>query len=58
MVMFLHRDDYGEVKEGAVINEDVSETLLRIAKNRHGALKDINLAFEKSIGKFRDVVYR
>ena len=56
--MFLHRDDYGDVKEGAIMNDDISESLLRIAKNRHGSLKDIQLAFEKNTGKFRDVTYR
>ena len=58
IVMFLHRDDYGDVKEGAIMNDDISESLLRIAKNRHGSLKDIQLAFEKNTGKFRDVTYR
>ena len=57
IVMFLHRDDYGDVKDGVGNDDGISETLLRIAKNRSGSLKDIQLAFEKNTGKFIDVEY-
>ena len=58
IVMFLHRDDYGKTDDELDgFNSNISETLLRVAKNRNGSLKDIDLAFEKNTGKFTDVEY-
>ena len=57
IVLFLHRDDYGDVKDDGSIDTGISETLLRVAKNRNGGLKDINIVFEKHTGKFVDVIY-
>lgn len=51
--MFLHRDDYHNKDDEEV--EEVSatsETLIRIAKHRNGALADIYMEFEKKTGRF------
>lgn len=50
IVMFLSRDDY-QKSETETSNDD-STVILSIKKHRNGALRDINLSFDKDISRF------
>lgn len=50
MILFLYRDEYYNPN-----SEDAGKALVRIAKNRHGALEDIFLAFAPNFLKFSNL---
>ena len=50
MILFLYRDEYYNPN-----SEDAGKAMLRIAKNRHGSLQDIYLAFAPNFLKFTNL---
>jgi replicative DNA helicase len=50
MIMFLYRDEYYNPN-----SEDAGKAMVKIAKNRHGALEDIHLAFAPHFFKFTNL---
>jgi replicative DNA helicase len=50
MILFLYRDEYYNPN-----SEDAGKAILKIAKNRHGALEDVQLAFAPSFMKFSNL---
>lgn len=50
MILFLYRDEYYNPN-----SEDAGKALVKIAKNRHGALEDIYLAFAPNFFKFTNL---
>jgi replicative DNA helicase len=50
MILFLYRDEYYNPN-----SEDAGKALVRIAKNRHGSLEDIYLAFAPNFLKFTNL---
>ncbi len=52
MIMFLYRDEYYNPN-----SEDAGKALVKIAKNRHGALEDVSLAFAPNFMKFTNLQF-
>ena len=52
MILFLYRDEYYNPN-----SEDAGKALVKIGKNRHGALEDISLAFAPNFMKFTNLQY-
>jgi replicative DNA helicase len=50
MILFIYRDEYYNPN-----SEDAGKAMLRIAKNRHGSLQDIYLAFAPNFLKFTNL---
>jgi replicative DNA helicase len=50
MIMFLYRDEYYNPN-----SEDAGKCLVKIAKNRHGSLEDVMLAFAPQFMKFSNL---
>jgi replicative DNA helicase len=50
MIMFIYRDEYYNPE-----SEQAGKALIRIGKNRHGALEDIYLAFAPNFLKFTNL---
>ena len=50
MILFLYRDEYYNPN-----SEDAGKALIRIAKNRHGSLQDLYLAFAPNFLKFTNL---
>ena len=50
MILFLYRDEYYNPN-----SEDAGKALIRLAKNRHGALEDVMLAFTPNFFKFTNL---
>jgi replicative DNA helicase len=55
MVCFLYRPEYYKIMQDAEGNSTAGLAQLIIAKNRHGALKDINLGFIAEQTKFHNL---
>lgn len=52
MVTFLYRPEYYKITEDAQGNSLVGQAQVIIAKNRHGAIRDITLGFAPELTKF------
>ena len=50
MIMFLYRDEYYNPN-----SEDAGKALVKMAKNRHGSLEDVYLAFAPNFLKFSNL---
>lgn len=50
LILFLYRDEYYNPN-----SEDAGKALVRLAKNRHGALEDVYLAFAPNFLKFSNL---
>jgi replicative DNA helicase len=50
MILFLYRDEYYNPN-----SEDAGKAMVRIAKNRHGSLEDVYLAFVPHFMKFTNL---
>lgn len=55
IVMFIHREDYGDTEANKDNADSVSPTKLIVAKHRNGALGTIDLLFYKNYGKFYEL---
>ena len=52
IVLFLYRDEYYKDVKGAKANVEVNTAEVIIAKNRHGALKDVKMTWNGQFTKF------
>ena len=52
IVLFLYRDEYYKDVKGAKANVEVNTAEIIIAKNRHGALKDVKMSWNGQFTKF------
>ena len=52
IVLFLYRDEYYKDVKGAKANVEVNTAEVIIAKNRHGALKDVKMSWNGQFTKF------
>ncbi|MBO4283648.1 MAG: replicative DNA helicase [Clostridia bacterium] len=52
VVLFLYRDEYYKDVKGAKANVEVNTAEIIIAKNRHGALKDVKMTWNGQFTKF------
>jgi len=52
IVLFLYRDEYYKDVKGAKANVEINTAEVIIAKNRHGALKDVKMTWNGQFTKF------